>query len=159
MLNFKDEDYYVLVSTTVIEVGIDIRDATLIIIEDAEKFGLSQIHQLRGRVGRGDKQSHCILLYGDRISENARKRISILKSSSDGFLIAEEDLILRGGGDLLGVKQSGDQSFYFVDLYRDRDLLFNAHKIISSGELIQNETLELFTAIFNRDKTHYMGSG
>ena len=92
----------ILVSTTVIEVGIDFPNATCIVIEDSNKFGLSQLHQLRGRVGRGNKQSSCILLFKSSLSDNARKRLKILKSSNDGFLIAEEDLKLRGYGDLLG---------------------------------------------------------
>lgn len=159
MIDFKDGPYSILVATTVIEVGIDVPEATLIVIEDAEKFGLAQIHQLRGRVGRGKKQSYCILLYGTMLSENARKRISILKESSDGFLIAEEDLVLRGAGDILGIKQSGDQSFYFVDLYRDRDLLIKAHNIAAKVDNKSNEYLNNYINIFNKDKKQYIESG
>ncbi len=112
----------VLVSTTVIEVGIDFPNATCIVIEDSNKFGLSQLHQLRGRVGRGYKQSTCILLFKSSLSENARKRLKILKSSNDGFLIAEEDLKLRGYGDLLGFQQSGQKTFRLADPIINEDL-------------------------------------
>jgi ATP-dependent DNA helicase RecG len=159
MIDFKEGEYSILVSTTVIEVGIDIQQATLIVIENVEKFGLAQIHQLRGRVGRGKQQSYCVLLYGDRLSDNARKRIAILKKSSDGFLIAEEDLMLRGAGDILGIKQSGEESFYFAELYRDRDLLLKAHKIVNSHIIEECENLNKFINIFNKDKINFLGSG
>ena len=105
--NFLEKKISILVSTTVIEVGIDFPNANLIIIENANKFGLAQLHQLRGRVGRGQKQGMCILLFKDSLSKNAIKRIKILKASDDGFFIAEEDLKLRGFGDLIGYQQSG----------------------------------------------------
>ena len=98
-----------LVSTTVIEVGIDFPDANLIIIENANKFGLAQLHQLRGRVGRGHKQGKCILLFKDNLSKNSIQRIKILKKSSDGFFIAEEDMKMRGFGDIIGYQQSGEK--------------------------------------------------
>lgn len=104
---FKNGKYKILVATTVIEVGIDVKDACLIVIEDAQKFGLSQLHQLRGRVGRGDLQSYCVLLHSSNISKAALHRLNIIKQSTDGFFIAEKDLSLRGGGDLIGTKQSG----------------------------------------------------
>ena len=99
----------ILVSTTVIEVGIDFPNANVIIIENANKFGLSQLHQLRGRVGRGSKNSTCILMFKTNLSENAKKRIKILKKTNDGFLISEEDMKIRGFGDILGFKQSSDR--------------------------------------------------
>ena len=105
----------ILVSTTVIEVGIDFPNANLIIIENSNKFGLAQLHQLRGRVGRGSKQGTCILLFKDGLSKNAISRIKILKESDDGFFIAEEDLRLRGFGDLTGYQQSGIKNFRFAD--------------------------------------------
>ncbi len=105
----------ILVSTTLIEVGVDVPEATVIIIENAEKFGLAQIHQLRGRVGRNDLQSYCILLHENRLPEIARKRINVIKSSNDGFEIAEQDLILRGGGEIFGTKQSGQKSYRTFD--------------------------------------------
>jgi ATP-dependent DNA helicase RecG len=118
----------ILVATTVIEVGIDISDATIIIIENAENFGLAQLHQLRGRVGRSDKKSFCILLYGERFGVNGRNRLNILRESNDGFFIAEEDLKMRGSGELLGTKQSGFPEFKIADLSFDSDLLNIAHK-------------------------------
>ena len=108
---FLKKEISILVSTTVIEVGIDFPNANLIIIENANKFGLAQLHQLRGRVGRGEKQGTCILLFKDGLTKNAIKRIKILKSSDDGFFIAEEDLKLRGFGDLIGYQQSGIKNF------------------------------------------------
>ena len=106
---FLNKEISILVSTTVIEVGIDFPNATLIIIENANKFGLAQLHQLRGRVGRGTKQGTCILLFKDGLSKNAIKRIKILKNSDDGFFIAEEDLKLRGFGDIIGYQQKWDK--------------------------------------------------
>ena len=127
---FLKNELDILVSTTVIEVGIDFPNATSIIIEDSNKFGLSQLHQLRGRVGRGHKQSYCILLYKTTLSENARKRLKILKSTNDGFLIAEEDLKIRGYGDLLGFQQSGQKTFKLADPILNEDLFVLAEKEI-----------------------------
>ena len=132
--NFLKNKIKILVSTTVIEVGIDFPNATCIIIEDSNKFGLSQLHQLRGRVGRGEKQSSCILLYKRSLSENAKKRLKILKSSTDGFLIAEEDLKLRGFGDLLGFQQSGQKTFKLADPILHEDLFLLAEKEIKNIE-------------------------
>ena len=117
-------------STTVIEVGIDFPNANLIIIENANKFGLSQLHQLRGRVGRGNKESSCILIFKSTLSENAKKRIKILKSTNDGFEISEEDMKLRGYGDLLGFKQSGMPNFRLADPVLNEDLFLVAEKEI-----------------------------
>ena len=116
-----------LVATTVIEVGIDVPDATVILIENAENFGLSQLHQLRGRVGRSEKKSFCILLYGEKYGTIARQRLGILRQSNDGFFIAEEDLKMRGGGELVGTQQSGFPEFKIADLTFDADLLKIAH--------------------------------
>lgn len=113
----------ILVSTTVIEVGIDVGLATVIIIENAEHFGLAQLHQLRGRVGRSDRKSFCILLYGKKFGLKSRQRLNILKQSNDGFFIAEEDLKLRGGGEMLGTRQSGLPLFKIADLDQDGELL------------------------------------
>jgi len=120
----------ILVTTTVIEVGIDFPNANLIIIENANKFGLAQLHQLRGRVGRGEKQGTCILLFKDGLSKNAIKRIKVLKESNDGFFIAEEDLKLRGFGDLIGFQQSGLKSFKFADPVIHEDLFKLAEKYV-----------------------------
>ena len=127
---FLNKEIFILVSTTVIEVGIDFPNANLIIIENANKFGLAQLHQLRGRVGRGQKQGICILLFKEGLSKNAVKRIKILKNSDDGFFIAEEDLKLRGFGDLIGYQQSGIKNFRFADPVHHEDLFQLAEKYI-----------------------------
>ena len=128
--NFLDKKFKILVSTTVIEVGIDFPNANAIIIENANKFGLSQLHQLRGRVGRGSKQATCILIFKTNLSTNARKRINILKNSNDGFIISEEDMKLRGFGDLLGFKQSGLKNFKLADPIHNEDLFILGEKEI-----------------------------
>ena len=138
LLNFLNKKIDILVSTTVIEVGIDFPNANIIIIENANKFGLSQLHQLRGRVGRGEKESYCILMFKNNLSENAKKRINILKSSNDGFKISEEDMKLRGYGDLLGFKQSGLQTFRLADPILNEDLFLLAEKEIKRIELDNN---------------------
>jgi len=128
--DFLNKKYKILVSTTIIEVGIDFPNANLIVIENANKFGLSQLHQLRGRVGRGSKQASCILMFKSNLSENARKRINILKNSNDGFEISEEDMKLRGFGDLLGFKQSGVKNFRLADPIHNEDLFILGEKEI-----------------------------
>ncbi len=134
LYKFLHKDIDILVSTTVIEVGIDFPNANLIVIENANKFGLSQLHQLRGRVGRGEKESTCILVFKSSLSENARKRIKILKNSNDGFKISEEDMKLRGYGDLLGFKQSGIPTFRIADPIINEDLFILAEKEIKKIE-------------------------
>ncbi len=133
--NFLDRKLDVLVSTTVIEVGIDFPNANVIVIENADKYGLSQLHQLRGRVGRGSKQSYCILMFKSSLSENAKKRINILKSSDDGFVISEEDMKLRGYGDLLGFKQSGIKNFRLADPILNEDLFLLAEAEVKKLEM------------------------
>jgi len=123
---FKAGGYDILVATTVIEVGVDAPNATVMVIEHAERFGLAQLHQLRGRVGRGDKKSSCILLYKSPLSHNGKERLNILRESEDGFLIAEKDWELRGSGDLLGAAQSGVPRFRLANLDKHRDLLETA---------------------------------
>ena len=134
MFSFKRNEFSLLVATTVIEVGIDVPDATIMIIENAEQFGLSQLHQLRGRVGRGSKQSFCVLLC-DSLN---REKLKVMCESQDGFYIAEKDMMLRGSGDILGTKQSGYMEFKFADLYKDRELLNlacnNAKELTAEGE-------------------------
>jgi ATP-dependent DNA helicase RecG len=126
MLAFKNNEKQILVATTVVEVGVDVPNATVIVIENSEKFGLAQLHQLRGRVGRGDKQSSCILLYANNISDTSKQRLKIIRETEDGFRIAEEDLTLRGSGELLGTKQSGLPEYNFAVLPEHRELLFAA---------------------------------
>ena len=131
---FNDRNIDILVSTTVIEVGIDFPNANVIVIENSNKYGLSQLHQLRGRVGRGNKESTCILMFKAGLSENARKRITILKNSNDGFKIAEEDLKIRGYGDILGFKQSGLKKYNLADPIQHEDLFKVAEKEIKKIE-------------------------
>ena len=138
--DFLKKKYKILVSTTIIEIGIDFPNANLIIIENANKFGLSQLHQLRGRVGRGINQASCILMFKTNLSENARKRINILKNSNDGFKISEEDMKLRGFGDLLGFKQSGVKNFRLADPLHNDDLFILGEKEIRR---IENEETNL----------------
>jgi ATP-dependent DNA helicase RecG len=123
MLRFSRGEIALLVATTVIEVGIDVANATIMVIEHAERFGLAQLHQLRGRVGRGARDSVCILLYGSRLSEAARARLKIIFENADGFEIARQDLLLRGPGEVLGERQSGAPLLRFADLERDVALI------------------------------------
>ncbi len=136
--DFFKKKINILVSTTVIEVGIDYPNANIIVIENSNKFGLSQLHQLRGRVGRGVSQGFCILLYKNNLSENAKRRIKILKSSNDGFFIAEEDMKLRGFGDVLGFRQSGIKDFKLADPVQHEDLFKIAEQNIKVIELDEN---------------------
>ena len=140
---FLKKEFQILVSTTIIEVGIDFPNANVIIIENANKFGLSQLHQLRGRVGRGNKVSNCILMFKSNLSENAKKRINILKQSNDGFYISEEDMKIRGFGDILGFKQSGIKNFKLADPVQNSDLFLLAEKEIKRIEL-NNEDIKKF---------------
>jgi len=123
MASFKAGDIDLLVATTVIEVGVDVPNASLMIMENAERLGLSQLHQLRGRVGRGDAASSCVLMYRAPLSRMARKRLAVLRESSDGFEIARQDLELRGPGEVLGTRQTGMLQFRIADLMRDQHLL------------------------------------
>ena len=143
LLNFLNKKIDILVSTTVIEVGIDFPNANVIIIENANKFGISQLHQLRGRVGRGFKDSYCILMFKSNLSKNAKKRINILKNTNDGFKISEEDMKLRGYGDLLGFKQSGMQSFRLADPVLNEDLFILAEKEVRKIES-ENQNLNKY---------------
>ena len=148
MMAFKNSEIRLLVATTVVEVGVDVPDATIMIIEHAERFGLAQLHQLRGRVGRGDAESTCILLYKGPLGETGRARLSIMRDTEDGFRIAEEDLKLRGEGELLGTRQSGTPGFRIASLEAHADLLEIARK--DAAYLIERDpdlTSERGTAI------------
>ena len=123
MAEFVDGRLSVLVATTVVEVGVNVPNATIMVIEQAERFGLAQLHQLRGRVGRGTRESACLLLYDLPLGKTAEARIDILRQTDDGFLIAEKDLELRGGGDPLGLKQSGFPAYRLADPVAHRDLI------------------------------------
>ena len=134
---FAAHETDLLVSTTVIEVGIDVPNATVILIENAERFGMSSLHQLRGRVGRGREQSYCIFLYGGAAQEKP-ERLEVLEHTNDGFKVAEEDLRLRGPGDLFGYRQSGDLGFVLGDIYRDARIMQKAaayaDEVVAKGE-------------------------
>ncbi|MEM7258518.1 MAG: helicase-related protein, partial [Pseudomonadota bacterium] len=129
MQRFKANQVQLLVATTVIEVGVDVPNASLIIIENAERLGLSQLHQLRGRVGRGSVASSCVLVYESGLSQRATERIAIMRETNDGFAIAEKDLELRGAGELLGTRQTGVTHFRIADLMRDKHLLERAREL------------------------------
>ena len=144
----KNSDMQILVATTVIEVGIDVPQASIIIIENAEQFGLATLHQLRGRVGRGNTQSYCILLFGKNISEDGLKRLDVLCETDDGFIIAEQDLMMRGTGELIGTRQSGWLHYHFVDYREHRDLFKLAARAARDNN-IDNWTNDLIF-IFNR---------
>jgi ATP-dependent DNA helicase RecG len=126
MTKFRAGEYNVLVSTTVIEVGVDVPNASLMLIEHAERFGLSQLHQLRGRVGRGEHKSYCVLMLGRAVSDESRARCEIMEKTSDGFKIAEADLEIRGPGEFLGSRQSGLSGFKMANLVRDIKILQEA---------------------------------
>lgn len=129
MQQFKNNELQLLIATTVIEVGVDVPNASIMVIENAERLGLSQLHQLRGRVGRGAKASFCALLYKHPLSQNGQERLRIMRETNDGFMIAEKDLELRGPGELLGTKQTGDMNFRVAKLERDDHLLNQAHYV------------------------------
>jgi ATP-dependent DNA helicase RecG len=152
MYAFKDGKIGLLVATTVIEVGVDVPNATLMVIENAERMGLAQLHQLRGRVGRGARESDCVLLYGDPLSEVARTRLRVIRETNDGFEIARRDLELRGPGELLGTRQTGLADLRVADLMRDSDLL---PAVQSAAEILLKQDLAAVEGLTNR----WVGSG
>jgi ATP-dependent DNA helicase RecG len=147
MQRFHEGLIDILVTTTVVEVGIDVPNANVIIIEHPERFGLSQLHQLRGRIGRGEHQSFCILIYSDTISEESMRRIQIITETNDGFIIAEEDLRYRGAGEIIGQRQHGHSGFEFVNLSSDLDLIMTAkgeaEKMVNKIDRIHDKISEL----------------
>ena len=167
MARFKAGEISILVSTTVIEVGVDVPEATIMVIENAEKFGLAQLHQLRGRVGRGSGKSSCILLYKGPLSETAKARLSILRESEDGFRIAEEDLKLRGSGEVLGTRQSGMPEFRLADLSVHGELLAAARDdvglVLARDPTLaseRGEALKVLLYLFERDEAvRLIGAG
>jgi ATP-dependent DNA helicase RecG len=159
MARFKAGEAHILVATTVIEVGVDVPDATIMVIEHAERFGLAQLHQLRGRVGRGDKSSACVLLYKGPLGETAKARLKVMRDTDDGFRIAEEDLTLRGGGELLGTRQSGLPGFRFVRAEHHGELMETARddaalQLARDAGLAgpRGEALKLLLYLFGRDE-------
>lgn len=155
MQGFKNHEYDLLVATTVIEVGVDIPNASLMIIENSERLGLSQLHQLRGRVGRGDQESYCILMYQSPLSDMGKHRLGVLRESNDGFAIAEKDLELRGPGDLMGTRQTGQIQLKIANLNRDTDLL---EHVQDTATIICNQYPDAIQPIIDRwlgQTTHY----
>jgi ATP-dependent DNA helicase RecG len=158
MERFKDGRLKLLVATTVIEVGVNVPEATVMVIERAERFGLAQLHQLRGRIKRGYESSVCLLLYGYPLSETAHERLKIMKNSEDGFMIAEKDLELRGGGEILGTRQSGFGAFRLAEFPAHQDLLRTAHQdaslILNVDPHLQSprgQALRLLLYLFEQD--------
>jgi ATP-dependent DNA helicase RecG len=156
---FAEGHLKILVATTVIEVGVDVPNATIMVIEHAERFGLAQLHQLRGRVGRGERQSYCMLLYKPPLGEAAQARLDMMRETEDGFLIAEKDLELRGGGEVLGARQSGTPGFRVAEVPNFEALLSAAHddaKLILANDLQlatpRGEALRALLYIFECDE-------
>jgi ATP-dependent DNA helicase RecG len=147
MRAFKAGELDLLVATTVIEVGVDVPNASLMIVENAERLGLAQLHQLRGRVGRGSEASTCVLLYQPPLSAMARQRLETMRATNDGFVIAEKDLELRGPGELLGTRQTGLASFRVADLSRDAALL---PQVRALAERLMAESPELADRLIAR---------
>ena len=137
MQRFAKGETKILVATTVIEVGVNVPNASVMIIENSERFGLSQLHQLRGRVGRGSEQSYCILMSGYKLSKEGKKRLEVMVRTTNGFEIADEDLKLRGAGDIAGTQQSGAVDLRIADLARDGDILKVARDV--AQEILKND--------------------
>ena len=158
ILDFKAANIDLLVATTVIEVGVDVPNASLMVIENPERLGLAQLHQLRGRVGRGKQASHCLLLYGEKLSQQARERLGILRETNDGFMIAEKDLELRGPGELLGTRQTGDMLYRLADLQRDAHLIPHVHEM--GDKLIRSypEKVERLIDRWFGNRQHYVNA-
>jgi ATP-dependent DNA helicase RecG len=167
MAKFKRGETKVLVATTVIEVGVDVPEATIMVVEHAERFGLAQLHQLRGRVGRSDVKSSCLLVYSPPLGETAKERLKTLRETDDGFVIAERDLELRGAGELLGTRQSGLPEFRIADLTAHAELLAAARddaKLILSKDpdlkTPRGEALRVLLYLFERDEAvRYLRTG
>lgn len=167
MQEFKAGNLQLLVATTVIEVGVDVPNATIMVIEHSERFGLAQLHQLRGRVGRNDKESTCILLYEPSLSEIAQERLKVMRETTDGFKIAEADLRLRGGGEVAGTRQSGFPDYRFVNPFEHKHLMelayTQARKLLpklANPNTLESNTLTLLLKLFNKDDTlKYIRSG
>ena len=167
MAKFKSGENSVLVATTVIEVGVDVAEATIMVVEHAERFGLAQLHQLRGRVGRGSTKSTCLLVYQPPLGDTAKARLQTLRDTDDGFVIAEEDLRLRGPGELLGARQSGLPEFRLADLSAHAELLAaardDARMIVGSDPELKSprgEALRVLLYLFERDEAvRYLRTG
>ena len=161
MREFQRGEIEILVATTVIEVGVDVPNATVMVIEHADRFGLAQLHQLRGRIGRGAAKSYCVLMHGGKMSEDGQRRLDAMTKTTDGFEIAELDLELRGPGDFFGTKQAGIPSFRVANLIRDRELLEAAKReaaFVAAGpnaELSKEEMARAFKHMRTRWSMSY----
>ncbi|MAO71217.1 MAG: hypothetical protein CMD02_01750 [Flavobacteriales bacterium] len=162
MKRFVDGTTDIMVATTVIEVGVNVPNASVMIIESAERFGLSQLHQLRGRVGRGSDQSYCILMSGNKLSNEAKHRLKTMVETNDGFKISEVDLSLRGAGDIMGTKQSGYLQFKIGDLTKDIKILEYSRKIaveiLKNDENLtnpENKNILNFYNLYSKEKNHW----
>ncbi|MFN3164803.1 MAG: ATP-dependent DNA helicase RecG, partial [Pseudohongiellaceae bacterium] len=156
MASFKAGEISLLVATTVIEVGVDVPNASLMVIENPERLGLAQLHQLRGRVGRGHKESHCILLYQNPLSETGKQRLQVMRESTDGFYIAERDLQIRGPGQVLGTQQTGLMTFRIADISRDAGMLDD---VKDACDVVMQQYPEIIDPLINRwlgDRVHYV---
>ena len=151
MEDFLNKKIMILVSTTVVEVGVNVPNATVMMIENANRFGLAQLHQLRGRVGRGEAQSYCIFMDASK-DEEINKRLEIISHSNDGFYVASEDLKLRGPGDFYGIRQSGDMGFVLADIYQDADIMQKA--VSDVEELLEKKgAREAYPGLFDEIKS------
>ncbi|HJD86876.1 MAG TPA: ATP-dependent DNA helicase RecG, partial [Empedobacter falsenii] len=153
MNRFKNHETQILVATTVIEVGVNVPNASVMIIENSERFGLSQLHQLRGRVGRGAEQSYCILMTGGKLNDVSKRRIQTMCQTNDGFQVAEVDLELRGPGDMMGTQQSGVLNLKIADLSKDKEVLYAARKCV---EIILNQDATLSSPIYQNTKKYFI---
>jgi len=155
MQAFKAGDIHLLVATTVIEVGVDVPNASLMIIENPERLGLAQLHQLRGRVGRGSVASHCVLLYKSPLSKTAQRRLQVLRNTSDGFIIAQQDLEIRGPGELLGTRQTGSAEFKVADLLRDQGMIPEVQRLARHIHQHWPESAQLLIERWMPQRTQY----
>jgi len=154
MQAFKDNQSQLLIATTVIEVGVDVPNASFIVIEHAERMGLSQLHQLRGRVGRGAKKSVCILIFKENLSELAKERLKIIYENQDGFLIAENDLKIRGPGEIIGTRQSGIPGLRIANLIEDADLVKEVSDYSEVAIKANKLAAQRFVEIWFQDKNY-----
>jgi ATP-dependent DNA helicase RecG len=166
MKRFENKETQILIATTVIEVGVNIPNASVIVIESSERFGLSQLHQLRGRVGRGTHKSYCILMSGNKLSNESKIRLKTMTQTNNGFLIAEKDLEIRGPGDIMGTQQSGVIDLKIADLISDQEILTYARKCATQilqedKELSQSKNISLLRTynhlVKNKDLWSYIG--